>query len=360
MKFHYSSYGKSFNNNLGCGTVVKEDEDKGAEEWKQLINADNLLYNQNSLFAFNKDLSNVYSLQGTFHCCYYLHDIEGIAGSDNTFDNCVNANWSFAGAGASYVKKREDGLVWKWKFPNCTDIHHMFVNSKFAIKKFENGCFPNVTYAPSAFENTHIESFKCDLPSLQVGNATFYLCKYLKDFDSNLGSLICGVDMFTHSKLSNQSIKNILSKIKNMKNWKNDFADGASGNTYPNDHPFAGIQKYHLVKSGNTITYVRVFYHPYMTAWCNKSKISNITDPSGKTGQTLICTRDNFKDCVKWWKKNPKNLQIVGYSGIPVAQIAKITIGYDANDAANTQSAINSLTSRFLNEKGWTVTFIPN
>jgi hypothetical protein len=32
MKFYYSSYGKSFNNNLGCGTVIKEDEDN-PNEW---------------------------------------------------------------------------------------------------------------------------------------------------------------------------------------------------------------------------------------------------------------------------------------------------------------------------------------
>lgn len=42
MKFYYSSYGKSFNNNLGCGTVIKEDN---ANEWKSLVNADILLYN---------------------------------------------------------------------------------------------------------------------------------------------------------------------------------------------------------------------------------------------------------------------------------------------------------------------------
>lgn len=358
MKFYYSSYGKSFNNNLGCGTVIKEDN---TDEWTQLINADVLLYNQNSLFAFNKDLSNVYSMQGTFHCCYYLHDIENIAGTNNIFENCINANCSFAGAGASYVKKREDGLVWKWKFPKCTDIHHMFLNCKFGIKEFNNGCFPSVIYATSAFENTNIESFKCDLPSLQIGNAAFYLCKYLKDFDSNLGSLICGVDMFTHSKLSNQSIKNILSKIKNMKNWQTEFADGASGNTHPADHPFAGMQKYHLVKSGNTITNVRVFHHPYMTNWCNKAIVTGLTHPdTGAKNTSLICTRDNFKDCVKWWKVNPKNLQIVGYNNVPVNQIAKITIGYDVNDAANTQSAINLLKEQFLNNKGWTVTFIPN
>ena len=105
-------------------------------------------------------------MAGTFHCCYYLHDIEGIAGDDDTFENCLNADWSFSGAGTSYVKKREDGLVWKWKFPNCTDIHHMFLNNKFVIKEFKNGCFPSVIYAISAFENNNIVSFKCDLPSL--------------------------------------------------------------------------------------------------------------------------------------------------------------------------------------------------
>lgn len=146
-----------------------------------------------------------------------------------------------------------------------------------------------------------------------------------------------------------------------MKNWQTEFADGASGNTHPADHPFAGMQKYHLVKSGNTITYVRVFYHPYMTNWCNKAIVTGLTHPdTGAKNTSLICTRDNFKDCVKWWKANPKSLQIVGYTNVPVAQIAKITIGYDANDAANTQSAINSLSAQFLNNKGWTVTFIPN
>jgi hypothetical protein len=56
MKFHYSSYGKSFNNELGCGTVVKNDN---ADELSQWINGDVLFYGLSSLFAFNKDLSNV-------------------------------------------------------------------------------------------------------------------------------------------------------------------------------------------------------------------------------------------------------------------------------------------------------------
>lgn len=98
-----------------------------------------------------------------------------------------------------------------------------------------------------------------------------------------------------------------------------------------------------------------------MTNWCNKAIITGLTHPvSGEKNISLTCTRDNFKDCVDWWKANPKSLQLVGYTNIPVAQIAKITIGYDANDAANTQSAVNSLTAQFLNDKGWTVTFIPN
>jgi hypothetical protein len=42
----------------------------------------------------------------------------------------------------------------------------MFVNCKFAVKKFDNGCFPSAIYATSAFENTNIDTFKCDLPSL--------------------------------------------------------------------------------------------------------------------------------------------------------------------------------------------------
>jgi hypothetical protein len=141
MKFYYSSYGKAFNNDLGCGTVIKSDD---ANEWSRVINADVLLYNQGSLFAFNKDLSNVYSMQGTFHSCHYLYDIEGIAGSDDSFNNCYSANWSFAGFGRGYVKTRESGLVWKWKFPKCTDIHHMFLNCYYTVKEFKNGCFPNV------------------------------------------------------------------------------------------------------------------------------------------------------------------------------------------------------------------------
>ena len=203
MKFYYSSYGKAFNNDLGCGTVVKSEDNN---EWSKLINADVLLYNQGSLFAFNKDLSNVYSLQSTFHCCYYLHDIEGIAGSDDSFNNCYSANWSFAGFGRNYAKTRESGIVWKWKFPKCTDIHHMFLNCGYAVKEFNNGCFPNAIYGTSAFENTHIEKFTCDLPSLQIGSGAFYMCKYLRHFNSDLGSLITGKDMFTHSKLSYGSI----------------------------------------------------------------------------------------------------------------------------------------------------------
>jgi hypothetical protein len=104
------------------------------------------------------------------------------------------------------VKKIQDGIVWKWKFPKCTTINHMFLNCVNSIKEFKNGCFPSVIYANSAFENTNIESFKCDLPFLQVGDAAFYLCRRLREFNSNLGSLITGRDMFTHSKLSYTSI----------------------------------------------------------------------------------------------------------------------------------------------------------
>lgn len=96
MKFYYSSYGKSFNNELGCGTVIKTDD---ADELSQLKNGDVLFYGLSSLFAFNKDLSNAYSLYNTFHGCYYLYDLEGIGGSNDSFDNCLCANWFFAGAG---------------------------------------------------------------------------------------------------------------------------------------------------------------------------------------------------------------------------------------------------------------------
>ena len=238
MKFYYSSYGKSSNNDLGCGTVVKSDDDN---EWSRLINADVLLYNQGSLFSFNKDLSNVYSMTSAFHSCHYLHDIEWIAGRDYSFNNCYSANWSFAAFGRSYAKNRESGLVWKWKFPQCTDNHHMFLNCYYSVKEFKNGCFPNVIYGVSAFENTHIEKFTCDLPSLQVGAAAFYMCKHLRGFNSDLGSLITGKDMFTHSKLSYDSIKNIYERIKNLTNWKTEFADGVSSNVHPDTHPFAGM-----------------------------------------------------------------------------------------------------------------------
>lgn len=356
MKFYYSSYGKSFNNDLGCGTVVKSDDDN---EWSKLINADVLLYNQYSLFAFNKDLSNVYSIQGTFHSCHYLHDIEGIAGDDDSFNNCYSANWSFAGFGRSYAKTRESGLVWKWKFPQCTDIHHMFLNCGYAVKDFENGCFPSAIYGRSAFENTHIEKFTCDLPSLQIGSAAFYMCKHLRHFNSDLRSLITGKDMFTHSKLSYDSIQNILSKIKTLSNWKSEFADGASGNVHPSGHPFAGMQKYNLIKSGSTVTYVRVFFHPYMTQWCNKSILTGLIDPVTNSNTSLICTADNFKDCVKWWRKNPKDVRIMAYINIPADQIGKLTIGYDGADSKNSTSAINDMKAKFA-AKGWTVTFIKN
>lgn len=356
MKFYYSSYGKSFNNNLGCGTVVKSDDDN---EWSRLINADVLFYGMSSLFALNRDLSNVYSIQGTFHSCHYLHDIEGIAGSDDSFNNCYSANWSFAGFGKGYSKTRESGLVWKWKFPQCTDIHHMFLNCVYAVKEIKNGCFPSAIYGTSAFENTNIEKFTCDLPSLQIGSGTFYMCKHLRNFDSDLGSLITGKDMFTHSKLSYDSIQNILTRIKTMTNWKSEFADGASGNVHPSGHPFAGMQKYNLLKSGSTVTYVRVFFHPYMTQWCNKSILTGLIDPVTNSNTTLICTADNFKDCVKWWRKNPKDVRIMAYINIPADQIGKLTIGYDGADSKNSTSAINDMKAKFA-AKGWTVTFIKN
>lgn len=357
MKFYFSSYGKSFNNDLGCGTVVKNDDNN---EWSRTINADNLFFNQGSLFAFNNDLSNVYSLKGTFHSCSYLHDIDGIAGGDDSFNNCYSANWAFAGFGRSYSKTRESGLVWKWKFPQCTDIHHMFLNCVYAVKEFKNGCFPSAIQGTSAFENTNIENFTCDLPSLQIGGGTFYLCKHLRHFDSNLGSLITGKDMFTHSKLSYVSIQNIYNKIKTMTNWKTDFADGASGNVHPSWHPFAGLQKYKLLKSGSTITYVRVFFHPHMTQWCNISIATGLIDPETNSNTTLICRADNFKDCVKWWKKNPKDVtRIMAYSTIPADWIGKLTIGYDGADSKNSTSAINDMKAKFA-AKGWTVTFIKN
>ena len=149
-----------------------------------------------------------------------------------------------------------------------------------------------------------------------------------------------------------------------MTNWKNEFADGASGNVHTSEegqptHPFEGMQKYHLVKSGSTVTYVRVFFHPYMTQWCNKSILSGVIDPVTNSNTTLICTADNFKDCVKWWRKNPKDVRIMAYTNIPADWIGKLTIGYDGADSKNSTSAINDMKAKFA-AKGWTVTFIKN
>jgi hypothetical protein len=88
--------------------------------------------------------------------------------------------------------------------------------------------------------------------------------------------------------------------------------------------------------------------------------LTGLIDPDTNTNTSLICTADNFKDCVKWWKKNTnKGTSIMSYVNIPADWIGKITIGYDGSDTKNSTSAINDMKAKFA-AIGWTVTFIKN
>lgn len=362
MKFYYSSYGKYSSNQLGCGAVIKIAD---GEDISKIISLDNMFFGMNSLYSIGgKDFSNVYSMGDTFHNCHTLNDVEGIAGKDKSFKNCLNVSWGFAGAGSSYAKTKDDGISWVYRFPVCTDISFIFLNCSYGIKEFkeEQGkeLFPSVIYGKSAFENTNISSFTCSLKSLQIGTAMFYMCKRLTTFNSDLGSLITGIDMFTNSKLSYTSISNIYNKIKDLSNWKTEFESTNTKNVHPSNHPFSGIQKYILAKSNGNVTYVRSVFHTRMDSWCNRARITNITNLSGETGQELICKSDNYKDSTEYYRKNPSLFaKFMGYSSTSVTDVGKLTIGYDGADINNTTSAINLMKTKFA-AKGWTVTFVKN
>lgn len=134
--------------------------------------------------------------------------------------------------------------------PKVVNGYLMFATT--AMTNFNVESLPNLSNGEAMFAYTNISSFSTDMPKLSNAREMFMATPSLTTFDADLSNLKTGWKMFGEgvsalAKLSQSSIENIASSIKNISNlnknddsqWKYDTVD-----TYGTVKPDAGTIGY--------------------------------------------------------------------------------------------------------------------
>lgn len=243
-RIHYSSYGKTVDNEQGCGVVVRGDQ----SEWDKLLGAEYLFMGNLAIYTFDKSIRNVYSMADTFHNVYNLEFPKNMGLTndkistdkvlnvnekvvDGEFPNCCITSWSFTRIGIHKYKTENSGCHFGIRFPKVTRISKMFYECKYTLNTIgsaDGDMFTSVREAIDAFSGCYFKSFGTDkngdnkngkytinFENLYVASNMFDKCTNLTDLYATFPKLICGDLMFKGCKLNAASVKRLLDGLKN-------------------------------------------------------------------------------------------------------------------------------------------------